>query len=269
VKSSYGYTGNAKSSNTAQNVMMAGAAVAGAGVLAFGGYYAYKRYTQDELGASGSGVDTEWCRVPDYVNGQAQAQAGKLIQCKDCTAAWGSGTCRNEDPCFSGGGCNFVLPKNTYRDDLMGSGFIPSTYKSPIKITIRQIVGSDFLAANVCPGNAPNITDISVFVANSVVAPDLFVTLAEQSFLQDPSCDQDTRQQCTADESCTGFTHSVCSTNIGVNTCVCSEGYCYNQGTFVCERNPLGTSSAPGQFLSPWLLLLALCVSLRALKRWM
>jgi hypothetical protein len=270
VKSSYGYTGNGQSSNSVAKMMMAGAAGAAVGgVLAFGGYYAYNRYQEGKLTASAAGVDTTWCRVPNTYNGQTQSQAGKLIQCNDCQRAYGVGGCRNEDSCYQAGGCDYVLPTNTYRDDLMATGFVPSTYTSPIRIKIWNISGADFLASNICPKNNNfNVTtDFNLFVANSVVAPDLFVTLAEQSVLF-TGCDPDTRQPCTTNTQCTGYTHARCVLNGASAYCECDTGYCYNTGTQTCTQDPKAAADAHGQFMSPWVLLLALCVSVRALKRW-
>lgn len=259
MKSSYGYSGNAQKTSTVTKVMMAGAAVAGAGVLALGGYYAYKRYTEGKATASAAGVDVEWCRVPQ----SNAANKGKLIQCKDCNTAYGVGACESEDQCYRGGGCNYVLPSDTYRDDLMGTGFVPNTYKSPITIKITRILGDDFTQAKVCPVSNADTSNTDVFVANSVVNPDLYVTLAEQGVLElTPTCDSDARSPCDTDENCEEFATCV------NGYCKCASGYCYDGVAFACIRSQgATTSSASFQFANVWILVLALFASMRAVRR--
>lgn len=183
-----------------------------------------------------------------------------MIECPDCVRSFGS-RCSNQDACFSGGGCDYKLPADTIRDDLMDSGFVPKHYKSPITIKITDIVGVEFQRSNVCPmaNNASGQTT-SQFVRASSFQTNLFITLTEMTTLSAEvvsvpgtntsvagvpvTCLVDTRSKCINGECNNG---ELCISG----WCQCKTGYCYDQTAFTCIGK--GTASpAPLQADLSW-----------------
>lgn len=257
-KVDYGYSGRGYSQGTLVPVMMAGAAGVAVGVVVgVGGYYAYNRYSestqQGQVGVPYQAV--QWCKIPT-----GEPNEGGMIECQDCIREFGN-RCVNEDSCFSSGGCNYKLPKDTLRDDLMDSGFLPKHYKSPIKIRITDIVGTEFQEANICP-MANNISGQTKtqFVRASSFQTNLFVTITQMSPLTGAVCSRDTHgkcvnNQCNPGEECVS------------GWCQCEQGRCYNQTIFSCSTKIGTTGAAPLQArlsLLPAAVVLLIC--LRALK---
>lgn len=272
-KSSYGYSGPAQKKGSKANVMMAAAAgVAGGAVLGVGAYYAYTRYNQAQnAGQQGTSFQSQqWCTVPP-----GKPNAGGHITCAECTRHYGS-ACHNRDSCYTGGGCDYTLNAPSIRDDLMGAGFIPHNYASPITVKIHDIVGNEFKAADMCPkDNNGTAQTIDQFVKASSFDTNLFITLTEMSNLaQSGSSSQGYSVQVNVQTRCNIDTHGSCRTNAGCYNneqcnsgwCQCRTGYCYNQQRFECTRQGVaGARFQANLALAPIAVVL---LTLRALRHW-
>jgi hypothetical protein len=51
---------------------------------------------------------------------------------------------------------NSALPTEFNRDDLMTTGFLASDFTYPLKLSVQQVVGSDYNAAGICPTGQNN-----------------------------------------------------------------------------------------------------------------
>lgn len=276
-KADYGYSGKAQNSGSTATIAMAAAAgVVGGAMLGVGGYYAYNRYKEQQAyNSQHSGSrpyqgtsyqDIEWCRIPP-----GQYNAGGMMECKDCIRQFGP-QCQNQNSCFQNGGCNYKLQKDVYRDDLMGTGFVPEGYKSPITITIEEILGSEFQSKDICPSTTDGKTGNNWIKASSFQT-NLFVTLTEMDNLGSPDADTpaDTqgfvpaRRRGATTGYCQLDTHGSCTSNAGCYTkeicvngaCQCETGYCYSKTTFSCVKRGVA-SAAPLQASASWTLLAAL-----------
>jgi hypothetical protein len=236
VKSAYGLTGNGPKKTSKVRMMMAGAAVAGVGLLGgVGGYYAYQRMKENDWGADAK--DQSWCQNP----------SNRQMRCNDCFQAYGSSSCKNLNGCYdSKQGCAFELDKDTARDDLMDTGFIPMDYKAPYIVTITKIEGPDFLAAGICPQPVPaTITGSSGsnvsadWAAKASFDDSLFVTLTEMDTLDSSAkkCLTKTAFDCPAT-----LCASKANTKCVEGWCTCKPNFCLNAAGACTYK--VGASSA-------------------------
>lgn len=150
--SSYGYTGGmAHKSTSSSKIMMA---AAGGAVAGMGAYYLYSRWSRGGWG---------------WRNSRCEA-----------TTMWGntwSGSCTECYYRYSS--CRRLFQRNAARDDIMGTGFIPGDFTSPIKITFYSLTGSEFEESVICPPAGYNFTTNTDANGNAWNPPDadIFVTL--------------------------------------------------------------------------------------------
>jgi len=275
----YGYSGKAKKKGSKATIVLAAAVGVAAGVaIGVGGYYAYQRYNEnsrrrgynDAGQAWGSGQyqsgmqRPSWCTVP-----AGKPNAGSMVQCSDCIRNYGS-ACRNQDSCYQGGGCSTTLPLDTVRDDLMGTGFTPDDFKSPLTVKIMEITGVEFTAKDTCPASNNATANMTAFIKASSFDTNLFFTLTEMDVLADPAngggggmCTRDTRSGCTSSNSC--YSNEQCIVPPGGvgKFCYCKPGYCFQLKK--CVRK--GTAnSAPFQAGITWVPIVAVLLCLRAFR---
>lgn len=152
--SSYGYTGaNAHKGSSSTKYIM-GAAVAGV-VVGGGAMYLGSRWSQNGWG-------------------------------------WRNRNCDSGGYSSQNRGRNCQMNRNANRDDMMGTGFIPADFISPISLTIYRVDGSDFIdtttgvpPVGVCPPNGwdaeknePAWTPVDPF-------PDIYLTLTPMMELEE------------------------------------------------------------------------------------
>merc|ERR1740130_265930 len=198
-----------------------------------------------------------------------------MIPCPDCQRVYGAG-CTNQDSCFNGGGCSYELPADTVRDDLMGEGFTPSNYKSPLTLKIKHIAGVEFEVKDICPvNNSVAGQSQSNWIKASSFQTNLFVTLTEMEVLGDSGsddqgyvsrrraavCIKDTRGSCPSGFNSACYSHEVCTSG----WCQCKAGYCYNSDTSSCKKTG-SVNAATFQADISWAPTVALLVCLRALR---
>jgi len=169
-KTNYGYSGVGPQKNNYAKLAMA---AAGGAALGVGGYYLYHQMANSNWASGVTYNDRSWCIVPEGV------YQGRLIRCLDCAQRFGSRNCRSNNDCFGSGGCQYQLPSNTQRDDLMSTGFRPSHYTAPLVLTITGITGNDYQASNICPGNQPTGSYDDTWLRTSSLDVGLYVTLTE------------------------------------------------------------------------------------------
>jgi len=168
-RTNYGYSGSGPGRYSTAHLAMA---AAGGAALGVGGYYLYYQMAHNNWGSGVTYTDRSWCRVP---SGQYE---GNMIRCSDCAQYFGALQCRTNNDCYGAGGCQYQLPQNTRRDDIMSTGFIPAQFTPPLRLTITGISGTDY-SASTCPADQPaNITD-SQWLGRSSFEVKMYVTLTE------------------------------------------------------------------------------------------
>jgi hypothetical protein len=184
-----------------------------------------------------------------------------MIECKDCYAVYGT-QCISETGCWTFGGCNYVLPTDTVRDDIMTMGFIPGHYVSPLHIKITRISGTDFSEQNNCPKDN-NVSGQSTdqWVRASSFKSSLFTTLTEMDLLGAPadSCSRDTHSRCT-NGACSNSQEECVN-----NWCRCQTGYCFYEKHFECRKQ--GTAGAMEQAVISWVPIVLMTVSVDLLQQ--
>eukprot|EP00929_Paragymnodinium_shiwhaense_P006595 TRINITY_DN11030_c0_g1_i3.p1 TRINITY_DN11030_c0_g1~~TRINITY_DN11030_c0_g1_i3.p1 ORF type:complete len:971 (+),score=189.22 TRINITY_DN11030_c0_g1_i3:83-2995(+) len=238
----YGLSGQGQKTGSKMPVLMGAAAgVAAGGLMGVGGYYAYQRMTENNWNADAS--DRSWCRSPP----------GNLMRCADCFQKYTSTQCKNENSCFEGQGCQFELPKDTQRDELLQAGFVPMDFTAPFKVTISKIEGDDFTQAKVCPAAQPDAGGFTTaWEEASSFSADLFMTFTEMDTLGEV-CNRvpSTIEYCTSDAQCGGVGFMCYG-----DSCVCKPGYCTGTATNGVQQcvMKLGTASAAFSMQVNWLL---------------
>merc|ERR1712232_1138480 len=116
--------GGPKKSSAVPMMMAAGAGLAAGALIGAGGYYAYSRMKNNNY--QGDYRDRTWCRP--------NSEPSRTMLCYDCQQYTGNlNNCEALEDCYqsSGTGCNYELPGDTLRDDIMQASFIPEEWKSP------------------------------------------------------------------------------------------------------------------------------------------
>merc|ERR1712232_287410 len=91
--------------------------------------------------------------------------------------------CEILDDCYgSASGCQYEMPADTIRDDVMTAGFVPEEYHSPFTITITKIEGGDYTTTSICPTEQTNSLD-ATWQRASTIQQSLFMTLTEMTAL--------------------------------------------------------------------------------------
>lgn len=166
-RSNYGYSGaNAVQKNSKVKMAMAAAAGVAVGV---GGYYMYNQYK-------------------DYKERKSFCEhRGEFYSCDYCRRRWGIEGCREEQNCFSGGGCSYTVPDDISRDDLMKTGFLPKFFTPPIMVKISKIVGEGMTQQDLkCdPASlemmAKNVSEVQPMMFK----PSMWLTLTSMDALDD------------------------------------------------------------------------------------
>lgn len=149
---SYGYTGGMAHKSTSKTQLIMAAAGAGVvGGLAAG--YLYSRWSRDGWG---------W----------------RYSNCNAYGHSW-SGSCSECYRYYSR--CQRTLPHNAARDDIMGTGFIPGDFKSPIVLTVFSLTGTEYDKSIICPPNDWNASTNTP--AWTYPENDIFVTLTPMTEL--------------------------------------------------------------------------------------
>lgn len=177
AQTSYGYSGTGPKQNSKVPMMMAGGlGLAGGAVLGVGSYYAYQRMSRNNWG--GNYNDRSYCTRPG---------SSYQMRCSDCAQRYGN-QCVQQNQCYTGGsGCQYRMPTQTQRDDVMKAGFVPSEHAPPFVVSITAMSGTGYSKADICLGEQPDNGGFDdAWEKASEFDVGVFVTLTEMESLDPP-----------------------------------------------------------------------------------